>query len=545
MVAEHPSIKFQIFVKTQTGKTITIDVDESDKVMELKNKIQDKERIPQEQQVLTYEGKRLEDDHKLSEYNLQKDVTVFQTGRLRGGVTEDELNSMLKFLNDKIENLTVQLNTATAQPSSKPKTSSTIIEAIRKGQMKEVFPKKFANGQTSGNFKVWAKEMKDYIFWHDKDTKDLIEHFENNWKHDEELTYADAKTLCEDEGLEIEVDKALHMILGAFLEGESKMLVETAELSNPDDLEMHKSGLELWRLLKFNFDRSSAFNVITILEGIRNMQSARNIQDVLPKIAALERSHQEYYRQAIASKDPEFVNLRASGASVYPEVFKKADLLKVLPDSIVKELKKSTNIDFEKNTYAEIRNIVNTIVHNHTSTAGPMDVDKKHVMILDKEESDQAQREDEATTEENYPVYDSDGGFVCYVGKGGGWQPKGKGKGKGKAGRFEGVCYNCGKTGHRSRDCWAKGGGKGDQKGKGNDANKGGYPYGGKGYGGKGKGLNAFGGQSGGPAFAPQPQPVRPTTPTSSSTDMDDTAKRAEQAHERLLGRIRRQFRKS
>ena len=141
MVAEHASIKFQIFVKTQTGKTITIDVDESDKVMELKNRIQDKEHIPQEQQVLTYEGKRLEDDHKLSEYNLQKDVTVFQTGRLRGGVTEDELNRMLKFLNDKIETLTVQLNTATAQPSSKPKTSSTIIEAVRKGQMKEVFPR--------------------------------------------------------------------------------------------------------------------------------------------------------------------------------------------------------------------------------------------------------------------------------------------------------------------------------------------------------------------------------------------------------------------
>jgi hypothetical protein len=367
-------VMFQVFVKTQTGKTITIDVTDSDTVTDLKNKIQDKESIPPEQQMLTVEGKRLEDDHKLSDYNLQKGSTIHQTGRLRGGVTEEELNITLRYLNDRIETLTNQLNTATAQASNKdkPKASSTIIDAIRKGQMKEVFPKKFANGQTSGNFKVWAKEMKDYIFWHDKTTKDLIEHFENNWKPDDKLTYQDVKTLCSDEGLEIEVDKALHMILGAFLEGESKMLVETAELSNPDDLEMHKSGLELWRLLKYNFDRSSAFNVITILEGIRNMQPARNIQDVIPKIAALERSHQEYYRQAIASKDPEFVKLRSSGASVYPEVFKKADLLKILPDSIVKELKKSTNIDFEKNTYAEIRNIVNTIVHNHMSTASPM-----------------------------------------------------------------------------------------------------------------------------------------------------------------------------
>ena len=225
MVAEQQVITFQILVKMQTGKTITIDVADSDTVTDLKNKIQDKESIPPEQQMLTVEGKRLEDDHKLSDYNLQKGSTVHQAGRLRGGVTEEELNNTLRYLNDRIETLTNQLNTATAQASinkDKPKASSTIIDAIRKGQMKEVFPKKFANGQTSGNFKVWAKEMKDYIFWHDKTTKDLIEHFENNWKPDDKLTYQDVKTLCLDEGLEIEVDKALHMIIGAYLEGESR-----------------------------------------------------------------------------------------------------------------------------------------------------------------------------------------------------------------------------------------------------------------------------------------------------------------------------------
>ena len=67
-------------------------------------------------------------------------------------------------------------------------------------------------------------------------------------------------------------DAALHMVVGGFLEGESKVLAETAELSNPDSMDVHKSGLELWHLLKYNFDRAPAFSAISIVEHIRNMQ---------------------------------------------------------------------------------------------------------------------------------------------------------------------------------------------------------------------------------------------------------------------------------
>ena len=66
---------------------------------------------------------------------------------------------------------------------------------------------------------------------------------------------------------------------------------------------------------------------------------------------------------------------QTQGLSVCPEVFKKADSVKVLLDSIVKELKTSTNIDFEKDSQSEIRDVVTTIVHNHMNAATPMDVD--------------------------------------------------------------------------------------------------------------------------------------------------------------------------
>ena len=95
-----------------------------------------------------------------------------------------------------------------------------------------------------------------------------------------------------------EIDGALHMVIGAFLEGESKVLAETCELTDTDGMETHKSGLELWRLLNYNFDRASSFNIVGLVEFIRNMGAAKNMQDVLPKMAALDRIHQEDYKIA-------------------------------------------------------------------------------------------------------------------------------------------------------------------------------------------------------------------------------------------------------
>ena len=147
------------------------------------------------------------------------------------------------------------------------------------------------------------------------------------------------------------------------------MLADTAEVNNPQNLEMHKSDLELWRLLKYNFDRAPAFNVISILENIRNMQAAMNMHDVVSEVNVLERRREECFGQAVRSKEPEFVKMKTHGNSVYPEVFKKADLLKVLPDVMVKDLKESTNIDFGKDSYSKIRNADTTIVHNHKNAA--------------------------------------------------------------------------------------------------------------------------------------------------------------------------------
>lgn len=75
----------QVFVKNEKGETSTYDISPDETVDQLQQKINNKERVPEDQQRLIHNGKPLKSGTKLQDYDIIDKSTIYMTLRLRGG----------------------------------------------------------------------------------------------------------------------------------------------------------------------------------------------------------------------------------------------------------------------------------------------------------------------------------------------------------------------------------------------------------------------------------------------------------------------------
>ena len=170
-----------------------------------------------------------------------REATFRMTSTLLGGVLDmpddvkdpEQMKKFIESISQAMEEL--QEENKKLKENGKDTTINGLRKVVQNGA-KELIPKKYINAATSGSFKAWAREIKDYAKMAEPDIDELLnmgeEDLEN--KHNVDLTIG-KETL----------DRDLHYLISRFLYGEAKLLALNAEVGEKG--KEYKSGVEIYK----------------------------------------------------------------------------------------------------------------------------------------------------------------------------------------------------------------------------------------------------------------------------------------------------------